>query len=374
MQEHFGQTMNLARIKLMAYLLHALCVVQTVSLHKLAAAMPTSVDKDSNLRRLQRFFAKYALDLDMIARMIFSLLPVKIGLVLSMDRTNWEFGAFNINILMLGVTYKGIAFPLIFSLLPKRGNSNWDERRKILERFMALLGADRIDCLVADREFIGKEWIGWLNEHGIRYYIRIRQNFWIVKPSTGERIRTWWLFNDLKVGKEKFYHKPFLHKGEYVYLAGSRIKNSDGVPELQILICFNRPEGAILTYKKRWEVATAFRAMKSSGFNIEDTHMRDMERITRLVAMVCMALVWAYLVGEHKDINIKPVRILKHGRKAKSLVKYGLEEIATILLRPNYTPKFDVFKFLLCSYLSVLLFIAFSMSSNLYTISPFWKV
>ena len=41
MQEHFGQSMNLARIKLMALLLHALCVVQTVSLHKLADAMPT---------------------------------------------------------------------------------------------------------------------------------------------------------------------------------------------------------------------------------------------------------------------------------------------------------------------------------------------
>ena len=103
-----------------------------------------------------------------------------------------------------------------------------------------------------------------------------------------------------------------------------------------------------MTYKKRWETETAFKAMKSSGFNIEDTHMRDTERIARLVAMVCMALAWAYLVGEHKDINIKPIKILKHGRKAKSLVKYGLEEIATILLRPAYTPKFDVFKFLSC--------------------------
>ena len=56
MQEHFGKTMNLARIKLMAYVIHALCVVQTVSLHKLAAAMPTSVERDSNMRRLQRFF------------------------------------------------------------------------------------------------------------------------------------------------------------------------------------------------------------------------------------------------------------------------------------------------------------------------------
>ena len=349
MQEHFGQSMNLARIKLMALLLHALCVVQTVSLHKLADAMPTAVDKDSNLRRLQRFFAKYVLDLDVIARMIFSLLPVKTGLVLSMDRTNWKFGEFNINILMLGITYKGIAFPLIFSLLPKRGNSNWEERKKIMERFIRLFGAECIDSLVADREFIGKEWTGWLNSRRIRYYIRIRQNFRIVKPSTGERIRAWWLFNDLKVGQEKFFHKLFLHKGEYVYLAGSRIKNSDGVPELQILICFNRPEDAVLTYKKRWEIETAFRAMKSSGFNIEDTHMRDMDRIARLVAMVCMALVWAYLVGEHKDINIKPIKILKHGRKAKSLVKYGLEEISTILMRPAYTPKFDVFKFLSCT-------------------------
>ena len=35
-----------------------------------------------------------------------------------------------------------------------------------------------------------------------------------------------------------------------------------------------------------------------------------------------------------------------HGRKAKSIVKYGLEEIVTILIRPTYAPKFDVFKFL----------------------------
>ena len=245
MQEYFGNSMSLARIKLMAYMLHALCVVQTVSLHKLASAMPTSVERDSNLRRIQRFIANYALNLDLVARMIFSLLPVK--------------------------------------------------------------------------------------------------------PSTGERIRAWWLFNSLKVGQEKFYYKLFLHKGQYVYLAGSRIKNSEGIPELQILICFNRPEDGVATYKKRWEIETAFRAMKSSGFNIEDTHLRDRARIARLFAMVCMALVWAYLVGEHKDIYVKPIKILKHGRRAKSLVKYGLEEISNVLFRPTYTPKFDVFKFLSCT-------------------------
>ena len=86
--------------------------------------------------------------------------------------------------------------------------------------------------------------------------------------------------------------------------------------------------------------------MKSSGFNIEDTHLRDRERIARLPAMVCIALIWAYLVDEHKDIYVKPIKILKHGRRVKSLVKYGLEEISNVILRPTYTPKFDVFKFL----------------------------
>ncbi len=117
MQEHFGNSMNLARIKLMAYMLHALCVVLTVSLHKLSSAMSTSVERDSNLHRIQRFLANYVLNLVLVARMIFSLLPIKNGLVLSMDRTNWKFGGFNINILTLGITYKGIAFPLLFSLL-----------------------------------------------------------------------------------------------------------------------------------------------------------------------------------------------------------------------------------------------------------------
>ena len=53
MQEHLGLVMNLSRIKLLTFALHALCIVQTVSLHKIASAMPTSVERDSNLRRVR---------------------------------------------------------------------------------------------------------------------------------------------------------------------------------------------------------------------------------------------------------------------------------------------------------------------------------
>ncbi len=68
MQEYFGKSMSLARIKLMAYMLHALCGVQTVSLHKLVSAMPASVERDSNLRCIQRFIANYALNLNLAGK------------------------------------------------------------------------------------------------------------------------------------------------------------------------------------------------------------------------------------------------------------------------------------------------------------------
>ena len=128
MQEHLGPVMNLARIKLLAFVLHALCVVQTVSLHKIASAMPTSVERDSNLRRLQRFLAGYALNLELIAKVIFSLLPVKTGLVLSLDRTNWKFGDDeNINIIIVVETKGGWVLlffpPFTKTAPPKRGGA-----------------------------------------------------------------------------------------------------------------------------------------------------------------------------------------------------------------------------------------------------------
>ena len=58
---------------------------------------------------------------------------------------------------MLGIAYKNVAFPLIFSLLNKKGNSNSEERISLIDRFIKLFGKDCIDCIMADREFVGEK-------------------------------------------------------------------------------------------------------------------------------------------------------------------------------------------------------------------------
>ncbi|MHB9054834.1 MAG: transposase [Paludibacteraceae bacterium] len=112
--------------------------------------------------------AEYSLDKDLIARLIFALLPHEPPYSIAIDKTNWKFGQTNINILVLAIVYKGKS-------------------------------------------------------------------------------------------------------------------------EFQIIISLCKPEIAQKIYKERWQIETAFRAMKTSGFNVEDTHLTDIERIKKLVAFVLIA-------------------------------------------------------------------------------------
>lgn len=174
---HFKGKINLARIKLIAFFMIALCKVQTVTIHKLAIAFDTTASIEASLRRIQRFIASFSLDPDLVAILVFNLLSKQNKLQLTIVRTNWKFGQTDINIFMLGVVYQGVAFPLLFKMLPKRGNSNTEERIALINRFIALFGKQCIESLVADREFVGEKWIKFLNQNNIQYYIRIRNNF-----------------------------------------------------------------------------------------------------------------------------------------------------------------------------------------------------
>lgn len=69
----------------------SLCKVQTVNFEKLATGFDSSAKKNSRHRRIQCFFAKYVLDHDIIARLIFKLLHKKEKYELTIDRTNWKF-------------------------------------------------------------------------------------------------------------------------------------------------------------------------------------------------------------------------------------------------------------------------------------------
>ena len=101
--------------------------------------------------------------------------------------------------------------------------------------------------------------------------------------------------------------------------------------------------------KDRWQIENCFRGMKFSSFNIENTHLIHLERIEQLFGVMIIAFTWAYLVGIKRDIEVKAIRILKTGNRAISIMKYGLEHIARVLLNLLRPQPFDIFKILSCA-------------------------
>ena len=344
----FGESMNLARIKFFGLFISALCKVQTVCFEKLASSFDSDAKMDSSLRRIQRFMSEYILDTDLIARFIFALLPHKPPYRLVMDRTNWKFGNTDINILVLAIVYKGVAFPLLYTMMPKFGNSSTQERIDLVDHFIRLFGIDSIECLLADREFIGQHWLAYLNDLGIRYHIRIRENFWVDIPRNGHRVKASWLFNQLRNKQQTFYRHIVRIKGQLCYLSASKVINKKGAPEFQIIVSYNKPEDACALYRDRWQLETSFKALKSSGFNIEDTHLTDLERLKKLFALILVAFAWVYRAGIHLD-SLNPIKIKKHGRRAKSLFKYGLNYIANMLFGNDIDKFKECCKFLSCT-------------------------
>lgn len=66
------------------------------------------------------------------------------------ERTQWQFVRKVFNILTLGIVYEGVAFPLLWWMLDKKGNSNTEERVDLLSEFIALFGEHKIAYLSAD--------------------------------------------------------------------------------------------------------------------------------------------------------------------------------------------------------------------------------
>jgi hypothetical protein len=113
-----------------------------------------------------------------------------------------------------------------------------------------------------------------------------------------------------------------------------RVVNRENKIEFVIVASYRFDPLALAKYKDRWQIETLFRSLKSSGFNFEDTHLTDPDRISKLLALACVAFIWVYLVGINKNNNGHPIEIKKHGRRAYSLFTFGLMFLTHALLNP----------------------------------------
>ena len=276
-----------ARLRFLNLFIVSLIRNRHVSYNKNAATL-NDRETCTNLRRIQRFFAEFSIDFDVIARFLVAIIPIKGPYQLSLDRTNWKFAGVNFNILCLTIVADKVSLPILWTMSDKRGNSNQQERKFLIMRYIHLFSLDSIECIIGDREFIGQEWYKFLIDNPIKFYLRIRENLTVFHK--GRELRVSWLFNNLPLNTIRQIDKPILIGEHWVYLTGMKIINKKGNIEFVIVATYQYDCQTMQVYAKRWTIGCFFKAIKTAGFNLEDTYLKDQKRLEKLLAVI--AFVW----------------------------------------------------------------------------------
>ena len=80
-------------------------------------------------------------------------------------------------------------------------------------------------------------------------------------------------------------------------------------------------------YAKRWTIEQCFQNLKGRKFNLENSHLRCLHKLRKLVALVSLADAFYLSVGQAADRRT-PVTRKNHGYRATSLSRHGLNTLA----------------------------------------------
>jgi hypothetical protein len=318
-------TWNKARINFLSKFLIALIQVKTINLVQVATAFSGRAQIASNYKRVQRFLRLFEISYAEVAFFVVKLVRLPAPWAITLDRTDWYLGSTPLNIMTLGICYKGIAFPLLWTILEKKGCSSTPERISLMQEFDTFFGFTSISYLCADREFVGKKWLAYLCEKGIDFRIRLRANT-LITNGCGKRVAARRLFESFRIGQAVVLKGARIVMRQNLYISGMKLRAG----EYLIVASAHPTDQAIADYGRRWEIETLFGCMKSRGFCLEQTHVTDPERLRKLIALMALAFCWANIIGEWL-IEHKPLKIKTHGRLARSIFRYGFDHLRRIL-------------------------------------------
>lgn len=325
---------NLARKTFVSLFIIALVQLRKVQFCELATVLNDEAKITSNQNRIEDFFREVDINFQTVARIIMTLLPKKVKLRLTIDRTEWDFGKCQVNILMVLVGCGDLQLPLYWELLDnKSGNSNSQDRIDLLTKCFAIVDIKRIGLVVGDREFVGHKWIKYLKDNKLPFVMRFPKHHLITTineetyaiTDLNLAIGTSCSFNECQV--DGCWGKAWikrLNEDEYLYLFGSI--------EVKFL-------GQL--YRKRWSIEAFFQNLKLRGFNLESTHLRSLEKLSKLVALVSLAYALCASFGLYYHQKVQSIKRKKHGYKANSFARHGLNQLRTILRSSPTKPSSD---------------------------------
>jgi hypothetical protein len=202
-------------------------------------------------------------------------------IVLMLDQSKIADG---LECLMVSVRVGERALPVAWRVIETQGEIGFSIQKALLESVFSIIPEGFSILLSADRFYGTASLIDWCQQHKWDYRIRLKGNLHL-RHEGGE-----------------------LTTGEAVSLGMNALKNAQlgrvithigliqeaGHPEPWIIAMNGEPsKGRTLDYGLRWGIEALFSDLKSRGFKITQTHLKQTDRVERLLLILAVATYWA---------------------------------------------------------------------------------
>jgi len=334
-------------VKVFTLLIQCILRCRTVCLYKCRSEVGSVLGiKDYNLHaaytRLIRFFKIKNIDAFCagIILLIIHLVDFKDEVYMSLDRTNWKIGSKNINVLYVGLLLpNGIFIPVMWQLYNKRGNTSEQERCDFMERFFSIWQhhANIKITLLADREFIGQQWFGFLKKTGFSFVIRARwQDYWGAVAISSQKVIAKLERHILrKISKQGFFQVPIILEGQELYytvfLNHSKRQVLKGKKDKWLVLISDKQDVEWISesFPKRWGIEVFFYHCKTNGFNLEDLNFVDPLKAQLMMGLTAICYVLCILKGikcqRTEKVNWKNYKTKKS--RSISLFRLGYDNL-----------------------------------------------
>jgi len=287
---------RITRMRNLALLVSGLYLSQAVQLPLVVRKWPLEGKVPSLTNRLRRFVSNERLSVQscyqpIVQQLVRLFTKGTIRLIIDCTKVG-----FNHQVMVVAIAYRKRALPLAWSVHPwAKGGVGVVDQIALLSQVQSLLPPECEVWLVGDSGFQYVPLLRWLRAQGWHFVIRQSGNNMVAWPG-----QSWVRLADVE-----------LAEGETQIIGWVRLTSKHNYGRVWLILHWKEGEDEpwylvsdrqgyrdlICTYEKRMWIEEMYGDMKGHGFNLEATHLRDTDRINRLLLGICIAYVWFVSLG-----------------------------------------------------------------------------
>jgi hypothetical protein len=320
-----------SRLTNLALLMLGLYRGRSVHLSRIASRIPSRARKVCTTERLRRFLSNPAVKVELwyaaTAQTLLQRAAVNGWVHFIIDSSKIGFGQ---QLLMVSLAYGRRSLPIAWRWIPyKRGHSTTQQQLALLRVVKGLVPVGVQASLVGDCEFGRPLLLEELDHWGWQYALRQPGDHLIWPSSASDWLRLDWIH---LLPNVPHWLTHTLLTAENAYPTSLVLYHQSGQREAWFLAtncaC---PRAAIRLYRRRMWIEEMFGDMKTNGFDVEATHLRDSQRLDRLMLALALLYVWFIALGEYLIRTGQTALVDRKDRRDLSLFRLGFDFLDRLL-------------------------------------------